>query len=79
MTPEEKELVIEKLIENDEIRAMYDSYIIKEIPFKTWVRDTVDHLLDPVKPEISLDLEELLKFDEPERCPVCSRYPDGSG
>jgi len=59
MTDEEKELVIEKLLESTEIRKIYDTYIIKSIPFETWVRDTTDRLLAPA-PNVVIDADEVL-------------------
>jgi hypothetical protein len=45
MTPEEKEKLIAELLKSDKIKKIYEDYIIKEIPFETWVRNTTDRLL----------------------------------
>ncbi len=45
MKKSDKELIIEDLIKSKEIRDLYDDYIIKTIPFETWVRNTADRLI----------------------------------
>lgn len=45
MTEEQKEKLIEHMLEAEDIKTIYDVYIIKSIPFETWVRTTVEDLI----------------------------------
>lgn len=45
MTKKDKEKLITGMIQSNTIRKLYDDYIIKEIPYETWVRNSVDRLL----------------------------------
>jgi len=42
---EDKEVVVKALMKSNNIRRMYNDYIIKEVPFERWVRGMVDRLL----------------------------------
>jgi len=45
MKKEDKEKLIAASLESKEIKSVYDTYIIKEIPFETWVRSVTDRIL----------------------------------
>ncbi|MCK5601922.1 hypothetical protein KAR91_08640 [Candidatus Pacearchaeota archaeon] len=46
MKPSDKEKIIQELLKAQEIRQLYDNYIIKSvISFETWVRNTVNSLI----------------------------------
>lgn len=51
MNNEQKEKVIAAMLKDEEIKKIYDAYIIKSIPLETWVRNTVDYLLTHTKIE----------------------------
>ena len=44
MTKEDKERLIAESLKSKEIKDLYEAYIIKEIPFETWVRSMADRL-----------------------------------
>lgn len=44
MKKEDKERIIQELLKSTEIIDMYDTYIIKSIPFEIWVRQMADYL-----------------------------------
>jgi len=48
MTNDEKEQLIVGMLESDEIRQIYETYIIKEIPFEDWVRSATLRVLEDV-------------------------------
>ena len=55
---EDREKVIKALIKSNNIRRMYNDFIIKEVPFETWVRGMVDRLLSfprEVDPDIRIE------------------------
>ena len=45
MNKQDKERIIQELLKSDNIRNLYDTYIIKSITFETWVRDYTDYVL----------------------------------
>jgi hypothetical protein len=51
VTNKEREKLIVALLKSEEIKAIYKDYIIKEIPFETWVRDMAGHLLKGMVPK----------------------------
>lgn len=51
------ERLIKELLKSDQIRKIYDDYIIKEITFENWVRETTKRLL--VAPR-EIDIKEVL-------------------
>ncbi len=46
MTPDEREYLNDELIKSPKIRKIYDDYIVKEIPYETWVMNMADRLLE---------------------------------
>jgi len=48
MNDEEREKLIAALLKSKKIKDIYEDYIIKEIPFETWVRNTASRLLKGV-------------------------------
>jgi hypothetical protein len=54
MTDEEREKLMAALLKSNKIRGIYETSIIKEIPFDTWVRSMADRLLKGVKHEQSV-------------------------
>ena len=51
MTDKKREKLIAALLKSEEIKALYEDYIIEEIPFETWVRDMAGRLLEGVVPK----------------------------
>ena len=49
MTNEEREKLMSALLKSEEIKDIYEDYIVKEIPFEAWVRDTAGRLLKGYK------------------------------
>ena len=48
MTNEEKEKLMTALLKSKEIKGIYEDYIVKEIPYETWVRNMASRLLKGV-------------------------------
>ena len=44
ISKEDRERLFDAMLESEEIKTLYKDYIIKEIPFETWVRNTIDRL-----------------------------------
>ena len=45
LAKQNRKKLIKELLKSEEIKQIYDSYIIKDIEFKVWVTSTVDYLL----------------------------------
>ena len=45
VTPEQFEEMVKACINNKEVRASYDRYVRKEIPYENWVRSMVGYLV----------------------------------
>ena len=45
VTPEQFEKMVKACINNKEVRASYDRYVRKEIPYENWVRSMVGYLV----------------------------------
>lgn len=45
MATRDREQVVKALMKSNNIRRMYNDYIIKEVSFERWVRGMVDRLL----------------------------------
>ena len=48
MTDNDREKLMAALLKSEEIKGIYEDYIVKDIPFETWVRDTASRLLKGV-------------------------------
>jgi len=48
MTKEDRKKLLAAMIKSEVIKEIYDDYIIKEIPFETWVENTMDRVLEPI-------------------------------
>ncbi len=44
MTSKERKKLVSKLLKSKKIKDIYETYIIKEIPFETWIKDTANRL-----------------------------------
>jgi hypothetical protein len=53
-----KEYMLKELIKSPKIYAIYDEYIIKEVPYKDWVERMMNSMLKDCTPE---QWEDLLK------------------
>lgn len=45
ITKEKEKELIQYCLDSEEIRDIYEKYIIKSIPFETWVNSQVEYLL----------------------------------
>ena len=54
MNKKDKKRLIVELLKSEEIKGIYENYIVQEIPFETWVRNMTDYLLKTPKPLITL-------------------------
>jgi len=66
MADNKKELIIAEMLESDEIKQIYEDYIMKEIPFEDWVRSTVHDLMNPVQVDVDVILAKIMKEDNNE-------------
>jgi len=41
-----KQEVLGELLKSKDIKKLYDNYIIKDIPFETWVTSTFENIID---------------------------------
>ena len=41
MNENQKEILISELMKSKKIKKLYDDFIVKEVPFETWVRNTL--------------------------------------
>jgi len=65
ITKEEKDIIISRLAENEEIRALYDVFIIKSISFKDWVKNMAEAVLNPKpRPDADVILAKIMKETE---------------
>jgi len=63
LSGENRQKILDKLLESELIKKTYATYIIKEIPFEKWVEDTMDRLIKERERQLQIS-ETLNKLKE---------------
>lgn len=71
--------LIEEMLKSKKIRKIYDVYIIKEIPFEIWVKNTAECLLKRTEKEKCVYCGSITNYNKNDDINIRKNYIEGAG